>query len=345
MSTISGVRQEPCTSTERPVKQLSSTDSKINNLAKTAFEKIAAFVAYCKSKFAALKEKCLALGARITSFFKKSDSLSEPSQISRPTSLGYGIQAPPSTPAARSRSSSLDNDSLDNAQPAQVSVRESTPQNSQLIPYQPNPFLQAHNAAMQEIYNRSLRSLVDNNYELPSPAENLLNTLHPFTLLTLLPANASQPEIPVATGAPVNPEQVLASAISFAQRQNRPNTSPDANVDQFSQLTQQQKLEISEQLTVNNPHLPAGGQTTQSSGAKAAMMFAAGAGVLAGTAVLKNDPEFLNKLASGATTAAQSAVKIAQPVLARAFEAATNGAQTVADALKSVAANAQFSNG
>jgi hypothetical protein len=325
-------------------KQLSSTDSKIKNIAKTAFQKIYEFFAHiksnCKSAYAVLKAKYVALKARITSFFKKSDSLSQPSQISRQTSLDYGIQAPPSTPV-RSRSSSLDNDSLDNEQPAQVSVRESTPQTLALIPYQPNPFLQAHNAAMQEIYNRSLRSLVDNNYELPSPAENLLNTLHSFTLL---PANASQPEIPVATGAPVNPEQVLASAISFAQRQNRPNTSPGANVDQFSQLTQQQKLEISEQLTVNNPHLPAGGQTTQSSGAKAAMMFAAGAGVLAGTAVLKNDPKFLTKLAS-------ETFQFVQPVLASAATAtrigaqivadgAQRGAQIFADGLKSVAANA-----
>jgi hypothetical protein len=237
-----------------------------------------------------------------------------------------------------------------------VNVRKLTPKTGALIPYKPNPSLQARDAAVQGIYNRSLRSLVANNFKLPSPAENLLNTLHPFTLL---PANASQTESPAATGAPVDAEQVFASAISFAQTQHRYNTSPNANVDQLSQLSPKQRLEILQQLgfvhkTANVHSASAEGQTKQSSGSKVpAYMFGAGAAVMAGAAAMKANPELVNQIASGATTAAQSAAKFAQPVLARGLDAAANGVQNAATAVQNgakmlaeaVAAHARFNNG
>jgi hypothetical protein len=225
--------------------QLSSTDNKIESFAKTVFEKISTFFVsiknFCKTKFAALK-------ARITSYFKKSaptpyeefqrtaerlSLFSEQPQRnsveSRSTSPADVRQARPGT-AERSRSPSPVNN-----QQAQVSAPVLTPSTGALIPYQPNPFIQAYDAATQKIYISSLNRLVANNYQLPSPAEAILSTLHPFTLLSV---NASQPVPPenashlvstVEIAPPVNAEQVLDPAIRFARGQTKqPSSFPFA---------------------------------------------------------------------------------------------------------------------
>jgi len=289
--------------------QLSSTDNKIKSFVKTAFEKISTFFAtcynYCKTKYAALK-------AKITFYFKKS----APTASEEFQQTAERLSRFPGQARQEDQKHGAAQQTVRFSTPEILTSEILTPETGALVPYT-GPQTGSQEAAgnstrdqdhMDSMRALSLRMLIDNNFELPTnlaPFISIRFSQNNFESLTapLPSANASQPEIPVAINPSVEAGQVLAPHMEFAIRQNQPNTSPDANVD-------------------------------QSSGSNvAAYMFGAGTAFIAGAAVLKNDPELFTRLASGAA-------QCARPVLAKALSAATNGAQTVADALKSAVANA-----
>jgi hypothetical protein len=302
--------------------QSSSTDNKIKSFAKIAFEKISTFFTtcynYCTSKLANLK-------ARITSYFKKS----------APTALAEFQQ----TAERLSRFSGQARKEDQKHKADQQTVRFSTPEiltpsTGALIPYKLFPFLQGRDAAMQEIYNRSLNSLVAHGFQVPSisiPSISIPLSQHEIEslLAPLHRENALQQEIPVEIAPPVNAEQVLAPYMEFAIRQNRPNTPPIADVEQFSQLSPAQKEIIPRFVAGSSPQTP---QKESSSSNLPFALFGASAAVMAGVAVWKNDPGLLTRVASGAA-------QIAQPPLDRALDAATNAATNVAQFAAKTAKN------
>ena len=310
-------------------QQLSSTDNKIKNLAKTAFQKIAAFFAsiktFCKTKYAALK-------ARITSYFKKS----------APTASEKFQQ----TAERLSRFSGQDRKEDQKHEAAQQTERFSnpvilTPETGALVPYtgsQTGSPKAAGNSKDQDTMNsmiaRSLRMLIDNNFELPATQLEELHTA--ASQLQGALKRTLNSKIKLTPDTRRDPVNVLGDAIVFAQNSFRANTSPNANVGTFSQLSTEQKNEIISQFVARSSTQTQPEKSPSSNLPLA--LFGASTAVIAGAAVLKNNPE-------AAAATAKALVGIAQNGASHVAEVAKNGAQMVADAFKSAFANAGNNNG
>ncbi|MBM3196270.1 MAG: hypothetical protein FJZ62_05965, partial [Chlamydiae bacterium] len=281
--------------------QLSSTDNKIKSFVKTAFEKISTFFAtcynYCKTKYAALK-------AKITFYFKKSAPTASEELSIEP--VAANISKIPEEQSKQNAASRLQ------AMPRRKQAPPIlTPETGALVLHRGSQEA-AGNSKDQDTMNsmiaRSLRMLIAYNFELP-PIE-----LPPIQLEEL-PTAASQLQGAINSKEELTPDtrrdpvNVLANAIVFAQKSFKFNTSPNAYVEIFSQLSPDRKQEIfSPFVAKSSPQT----QPEEPFSSKVPLaLFGASAAVITGAAVLKNDPELFTRLASGAA-------QCARPVLAKA---------------------------